>query len=566
MQAGVPLGFIPVLNEGGRTAVEEHITPARIIGRGNHRIDKVIAAGIHEGTEEESSAGNTRIDMASGENIVFQMLPDSGFFILIRNPCNKSHGLIGLASAHIGTFSRIKPFCISGLADLLGTGAVSLSLFGMAQNIANRGGQIQNVDPVAIIEALIFLLCTAAGRSGRKPIAQLIPEFAPGDNEIILGIGLEEAEPFLHLRIAITQDALVSVLEINFPGHTDNETAPGGTAAADIGGSGVEQASVFGLDTAPVISPLVVEGRQVMVADGHIDRRVAIAAIAEAFALRTIDDETAQGQTVKGPEGRVVNAVEEFVIAVEFTDAFVTGRDDLADDFFRIRQFIHASDIDPTAGIVIEMVGKGPLACRAHDVGRAHTETDALIGSFGPGHLDFGAGGGFERDLRPAAEILAHIDLDDAVIQALYTDSMESRLHENIAFQFFGRNVHVLGFINRGRFPGTVIELRSIPAGDFLICIIEIAAELMPDPFAQEVTRAGMGFPGRISDPTGRLPFIEGNISLSHDNGCAGTLGNVKLRESDPADSQPEGNRVFAFFQVRGDIIGFIADLVFLEV
>ena len=212
------------------------------------------------------------------------------------------------------------------------------------------------------------------------------------------------------------------------------------------------------------------------------------------------------------------------------------------------------------------MVAEGARTGLVKDISTAHAEAVALIGPFGPGHGDLAARFAFQLHGCPSAEVFAHIHLDHTIIQHFCADGGQGRLHDYVAGHFFRGNDHILGRIDRGSFPVAVVQLRGVPSGQFLIGVIKITAELMPYPLAQQIAGTGMRLPGGVGDPAGFGIALEGQIRLSHDDRGQRTVRVLELRERDPAHAQPEHDGVLAFFQIRGDVVSFITDVVSLQI
>ena len=128
----------------------------------------------------------------------------------------------------------------------------------------------------------------------RNPVAQVpSPVFGIGPRlqQAVYLIAFCISQPLLHHRIITVHQSTVTVVDIRLPGSRDDETAPVRAATGGIRvGCRMGHAAVRALAVAPGLHPVEVEGSQIEEGLGSDGRGIAVATIAQALDLRTIDD------------------------------------------------------------------------------------------------------------------------------------------------------------------------------------------------------------------------------------------------------------------------------------
>ena len=237
-----------------------------------------------------------------------------------------------------------------------------------------------------------------------------------GGEDAVLLLGFNEGQPAPHGGVGLLENALVTILEIDLPGHGHTDATPGGTAAGDVGaGCRVGQIPVSNLAIPPIVEPLAVQRGRLEIGHAHFHGRARVAAIAEAFAIRTVDHIAAQGQAAIGPVCGGVDSVHQVVGTCKLRGRGVIGRYPVSRYILGAGRTFEAFDMDPAKGVVIETGLKG-LGRRAVEnifivlvVGLERTVAQDLIAVFETQYRarlpPFG-----EAIFHPAGEILPHID------------------------------------------------------------------------------------------------------------------------------------------------------------
>ena len=202
----------------------------------------------------------------------------------------------------------------------------------LAEHGRDSGGELKLVHVVDAVDVLGGRSVAPEASLRRQPVPQEVPGVRDRvtrvrQQEIVLRLRRQVAEPLLDHRVVGFEHALVAVLQVHLPRQGDDESAPHRAAAplVRVVRRRVRQRTGCHLRIAPVGEPAVVQASGGEVEHPGFHRGSGVATVAQPLARRTVDHVAAQRQGFVGPGDHLVDLVQQLVGRGELAGPVVGG-------------------------------------------------------------------------------------------------------------------------------------------------------------------------------------------------------------------------------------------------